>query len=342
MASKRILRAAPGCQGPAPSYSREAKASIHFRCLRGDNGVVLDDSRDLGLGPFELRLGKQFVLPGWETAVRTMHVGELARFEFGPDECKGYAQLATVLRAEAKKKQTKGHADHSDGHDSHDHGRAHCCAGVAAAKQENPDLVALFNIPLVFELELLKLEAAGQYDKEHWELTIAERLAAIPKLKEQGNALYKAKKHAEAAEKYTQALGHVERIQSPDAAARAGVTEKQVAEVDQFWVPCLLNLAAAKLQLSAFAEVIDYCTRALERHPDHPKALFRRGQAHLQKGRDLELAIADLSRASELVPSDTGVAAALRKAHEANQVAASKQKQMFAGMFATQGTPQTA
>jgi hypothetical protein len=37
------------------------------------------------LGPFELRLGKKFVMPVWEEVVQTMHLGEVARFLFSPE-----------------------------------------------------------------------------------------------------------------------------------------------------------------------------------------------------------------------------------------------------------------
>lgn len=45
---------------------------------------MLDDSRKMSLGPFELRLGKKFVLGVWEQMVRTMGVGERAAFTVEP------------------------------------------------------------------------------------------------------------------------------------------------------------------------------------------------------------------------------------------------------------------
>ena len=39
-----------------------------------------------------------------------------------------------------------------------------------------------------------------------------EKLAAIPKLKEEGNELYKNRQNAEAADKYAQAIGMLEQL----------------------------------------------------------------------------------------------------------------------------------
>lgn len=43
-------------------------------------GHVIDDTRDLGSGPFELLIGREFKLDIWEKLVREMLVGEVARF----------------------------------------------------------------------------------------------------------------------------------------------------------------------------------------------------------------------------------------------------------------------
>lgn len=65
--------------------SPHLQAVFHFRVERGDDNRLLDDSRELALGPFELRLGKGFALGVWEDMVKTMSVGEKARFTVKPD-----------------------------------------------------------------------------------------------------------------------------------------------------------------------------------------------------------------------------------------------------------------
>ncbi len=57
---------------------------FHYVTRRVDTKAVIDDSVELGLGPFELRSGKSFVLQCWEKALRTMTVGTRATFVFSP------------------------------------------------------------------------------------------------------------------------------------------------------------------------------------------------------------------------------------------------------------------
>ena len=64
---------------------------FHFRTLRLDkNGeldeadiqsCVIDDSRIIGAGPFELLIGREFKLSVWEDMVKSMSIGEKARFK---------------------------------------------------------------------------------------------------------------------------------------------------------------------------------------------------------------------------------------------------------------------
>lgn len=127
------------------------QASFHFKCFREQNGakVLLDDSRQLMKAPFELLLGKQFVLPAWEDAIRTMTVGEHARFQFPAKLVTKYPSLATVLR---KQKMDAEHQ--AAGHQSHNH-HGHSCAGLEMGKKEYRDLYELDGVDLEVEIELV-------------------------------------------------------------------------------------------------------------------------------------------------------------------------------------------
>ena len=57
-----------------------------------------------------------------------------------------------------------------------------------------------------------KVEEPGDYKKEAWVMDETEKLSAIPRLKEEGNTLYKEKKHALAADKYAEAIGMLEQL----------------------------------------------------------------------------------------------------------------------------------
>ena len=61
-------------------------------------------------------------------------------------------------------------------------------------------------------LELLKVEEPGEYKRETWTLDNEEKTAAVPVLREEGNALYKEKKYEAASEKYAEAIGILETL----------------------------------------------------------------------------------------------------------------------------------
>lgn len=66
---------------------------FHFRAIKlnpdgslpgaGEEEIknhVIDDTRTLGCGPFELLIGREFKMDVWEKLVREMLIGEIARF----------------------------------------------------------------------------------------------------------------------------------------------------------------------------------------------------------------------------------------------------------------------
>ena len=129
--------------------------------------------------------------------------------------------------------------------------------------------------PLLFEFELLQVEGAGDYKQEIWQLTPEEKLKLVPKLKEEGNVLYKEGSHAEASEKYEEALGCMEQLLTRD---QPGSTEWH--KLQNLRVPLLLNYSQCKLLMGEYAEVIRQTTAVLEYDPDSVKALYRRAKAH--------------------------------------------------------------
>lgn len=68
------------------------QAVFHFRSIKlnpdgslpaGEDQIkdhVIDDTRTLGCGPFELLVGRKFKMDVWEDLVKEMLVGEVARF----------------------------------------------------------------------------------------------------------------------------------------------------------------------------------------------------------------------------------------------------------------------
>ena len=64
------------------------QAVIHFKTYTTsdpkdtdpDPDNLVDDTCTMGIGPFELLIGREFKLPLWEDMIKTMKVGEISRF----------------------------------------------------------------------------------------------------------------------------------------------------------------------------------------------------------------------------------------------------------------------
>ena len=117
--------------------------------------------------------------------------------------------------------------------------------------------------------------------------------------KEDGNALFRAGKYAEALTAYADAF---------EGAKRAGSTELMVT--------CLCNQAAVALKTHAYPRCVDDCTAALALQPDATKALYRRAQAH-KATKDLAGAYKDLALLIKLQPANAEAVALMRQVREA-------------------------
>lgn len=241
-----------------------------------------------------------------------------------------YMQLSSVLRRQRRNKSGHGH-----GH-GHSHGHSSTCA--LNASPEDADLFAIANTdePLDFEIELVDVAFPGSYAKENWELTPAEKLGRAVQLKEAGNELYKAGDSNSALEKYRTALDCLEVIliagplHSDDLAAGPG-SNIQTAEIERAAV--LLNCAAAELKLGRFPAAVESTSQVIAKDPSCAKAYYRRGQAHLRRGRDVELALEDLRVASELAPSNAAITRAVAEAKAAIDAAKTDDAKRYRGMF---------
>ena len=163
----------------------------------------------------------------------------------------------------------------------------------------HPDLDSLGQerCPLIFEIELLKVEQPGKYKMDHWAMSDSDKSLAIPKLKEEGNKLYEEGEYEKAAECYFDALCFIEEQlmkEKPNSTMWQAQVDKKV--------PILLNYAQCKLYKKEYVEVIRHCSAVLQYKPDSVKAYFRRGKAYAHTW-DVKEAKADLEKAAELDPS---------------------------------------
>jgi AH receptor-interacting protein len=204
----------------------------------------------------------------WEEMVKTMKVGEVARFGCEYSHVLDYGSVSKALRQIMKKNR----GEPTDDHLHHQCGFSAMASGTG--HKDLDDLVANKS-PLLFEFELLRVEGAGDYKQEIWQLTPEEKLKLVPKLKEEGNSLYKEGRHIDASRKYEEALGCMEQLMT-----REKPEGEEWTELQKLRIPLLLNYSQCKLLQEDFAEVIRQTTAVLEYDPDNVKGLYRRAKAN--------------------------------------------------------------
>lgn len=315
---KRVLTTG---QGDKPSFTAKGKATFHFKTIQNAHDiktrVVLDDSRTFGK-PFELLMGKSFKLDCWEDCVKTMLVGEVAVFSC-PVQCViGYPAASKSLRDMYLGKKDK--PTHTCGMNALEHGLGY------------PDLDKFQKDPgpLDFELELIKFEEFGSYQRELWQMDGTEMAAVVPKAHEEGNKLFKEKKYKEAMEKYANGIACLKHIQMKE---RPGTPDW--CSLDEKQIPLLLNHAQCNLTLGYYQEVINNCTEVLEKIDGHNnlKALFKRGKAYAAQLDEKECR-ADFDLVVQLDPTlEKDVKRELRKLHNMQKERDAELSSHLKGMF---------
>ncbi|XP_007942882.1 AH receptor-interacting protein [Orycteropus afer afer] len=282
---KRVIQEG---QGDLPDFQDGTKATFHYRTLYGDEeGTALDDSRMRGK-PMELIIGKKFKLPVWETIVCTMRPGEIAQFLCDVKHVVLYPLVAKSLRNIAVGKDPL-------------EGQRHCC-GIAQMREHgslgHADLDALQQRPrpLIFDIEMLKVENPGTYQQDPWAMTDEEKARAVPVIHQEGNQLYREGHVKEAAAKYYDAIACLKNLQMKEQPG-----SPDWIQLDQQITPLLLNYCQCKLVAKEYYEVLDHCSSILNKYDDNVKAYFKRGKAHAAVW-DVREAQADFAKVLELDP----------------------------------------
>ncbi|KAF1486706.1 AH receptor-interacting protein, partial [Eudyptula minor novaehollandiae] len=181
-------------------------------------------------------------------------------------------------------------------------GQRHCCSIAQLHEHYSlgyPDLDELQKNPqpLIFDIEVLKVEAPGSYQQDPWAMTDEEKLQAVPLIHKEGNELYRQGKVQEAATKYYDAIACLKNLQMKEQ-----LGSPDWIELDQKITPLLLNYCQCKLQCEEYYEVLDHCSSILNKYEDNVKAYFKRGKAHAAVWNVAE-AQADFAKVLALDPS---------------------------------------
>ncbi|XP_036621474.1 AH receptor-interacting protein isoform X2 [Trichosurus vulpecula] len=248
--------------GELPDCRDGTKATFHFRTLRSDEeGAVIDDSRQRGK-PMELILGKQFKLPVWETIVRTMRPGEVAEFLCDVKHVVLYPLVSKSLRNIAAGKDPL-------------EGQRHCC-GIAQMQEHSSlghadlDELQQHPQPLIFHIEMIKVEAPGTYQQDPWAMSDEEKMKAVPLIHEEGNRLYREGRVKEASVKYYDAIACLKNLQMKEQPG-----SEDWIQLDLQITPLLLNYCQCKLVAQEYYEVLDHCSSILNKQRE---GLLQAGQ----------------------------------------------------------------
>jgi|MDTB01.1.fsa_nt_gb peptidylprolyl isomerase len=163
------------------------------------------------------------------------------------------------------------------------------------------------------------LYGAKPKKKERWEMTSEEKMEEAVKSKNDGTALFKEKRFAEA-------------MQAWDEAAEAVGDEELSEDAKDMWVTCKLNCAQAAISNQDSTRAVKFASEALGKAPKNVKGLYRRAVARNNLGL-AEEALEDLDLALELDPENKAVASEARKARASIAAAKKKAKAAYSGMF---------
>ncbi|KAG5473790.1 hypothetical protein LSCM1_04420 [Leishmania martiniquensis] len=174
------------------------------------------------------------------------------------------------------------------------------------------------------EEELVRLSKERQEDECDLK-SDPQRLRMAQKRREQGQGLFKEECWAEAQTRFVQALSILGQLY--DTSSEENRTKKH-----EISLSCYLNIASCSVKLGLWKNAVNNCTHALDLVPDHPKALFRRGQAYSAL-KEYKEAVADLEKAKAASQDDPAVVAELNRAKAALEAEKAREKKMFAKMF---------
>ncbi|KAM3933671.1 aryl-hydrocarbon-interacting protein-like 1 isoform 1-T1 [Leptodactylus fuscus] len=283
---KRICH---GGTGDLPKFITGSKVTFHFRTLKCDSDrTVIDDSKKVGV-PMEIIIGNMFKLEVWEMLLTSMRIGEVAEFWCDVTHTGLYPLVAKSLRRIAEGK------DPTDWH-MHTCGLANMFA-YHTLGYEDLDELQKEPQPLIFIIELLKVESPSMYKRETWALNNDEKLKAVPVLHGEGNRLFKLGRYEDATNKYREALICLKNLQTKEKP-----WEVPWMKLEKMINTLILNYCQCLLRLEEYYEVLEHTTDLIQHHPGLVKAYFLRAKANAEVWNEAE-AKKDFEKVIDLDPT---------------------------------------
>ncbi|XP_014346660.1 aryl-hydrocarbon-interacting protein-like 1 isoform X1 [Latimeria chalumnae] len=309
-----------GGTGELPKFLTGAKVTFHFRTLRcDDDRTVIDDSKKVGT-PMEIIIGNMFKLDIWEILLSSMRIAEVSEFWCDVIHTGLYPIISKSLRRISEGK------DPTDWH-VHTCGLANMFA-YHSLGYDDLDELQKEPAPLIFIIELLKVELPNAYKRETWAMNNDEKLQAVPILHGEGNRLFKLGRYEEATAKYQEAVICLKNLQTKEKPWLAPwlKLEKMINTLTLNYCQCLLKKGE-------YYEVLEHTTDIINHHPAALKAYFLRAKAHMEVWNEAE-AKADFQKVLELDPEmRRAVKKELRVLECRMQLKNEEDKLKYKGMF---------
>uniref|UniRef100_A0A8C5LTT7 Aryl-hydrocarbon-interacting protein-like 1 n=1 Tax=Leptobrachium leishanense TaxID=445787 RepID=A0A8C5LTT7_9ANUR len=278
-----------GGTGDIPKFLTGSKVTFHFRTIKcDDEGTVIDDSKKVGV-PMEIIIGNMFKLEVWEMLLASMRIGEVAEFWCDVTHTGLYPLVSKSLRRIAEGK------DPTDWH-IHTCGLANMFA-YHTLGYDDLDELQKDPQPLIFVIELLKVELPSMYKRETWALSNDEKLKAVPVLHGEGNRLFKLGRYEEATNKYREAVICLKNIQTKEKP-----WEVPWMKLEKMINTLVLNYCQCLLRMEEYYEVLEHTTDIIQHHPGVVKAYYIRGKANAEVWNEAE-AKKDFEKVVDLDPS---------------------------------------
>ncbi|XP_051486732.1 aryl-hydrocarbon-interacting protein-like 1 [Apus apus] len=247
---KKILH---GGRGELPKLQDGSKMTFHFQTLKDDfERTVIDDSREAGM-PMEIIVGKMFKMEIWETLLSSMRIGEVAEFWCDAIHTGMYALVSRGMRRIA------------EGRDPLEGQKHRCGMGnmfdYHSTGYDDLDELQRTPQPLIFIMELFRVEEPSAYKRDTWAMSKEEKLAAVPVLHSEGNRLVLRKEFAQAAAKYQEAVICLRNLQ-----AKEKPWEDSWLKLESLVTPLVLNYCQCQLELGEYYEVLEHTTELIQKH----------------------------------------------------------------------------
>jgi tetratricopeptide (TPR) repeat protein len=151
-----------------------------------------------------------------------------------------------------------------------------------------------------------------------------EKIAYANRKKQEGNHFFSQGKYEVAVKRYEAAVSAVKYGTDFEGEAKD--------QVESIKTSCELNIAAAKMKVNDWKEVITRTNNVLKENPANVKALYRKGVA-LGKIDNWDEAISILKKASDLDPADKAIPREIKSLEQKIRAQNQKDKHLYQKMF---------